>query len=148
MSRELERRIDEIVRLGVICEVMHEQGLCRVSFGERVSPPSPWLAGRAGKDREYWHPDIGEQAVFISPYGDGSEGFVMLGVFSNRISLPEGAGEDRRITEYGDGTRVVVDRGAHIVEIRDSYGSAIKMHDGFIDLLPANKVRVLQGGKQ
>ena len=51
MSRETERRIDEIVRLGVISEVQHKAGLCRVSFGERVSPLSPWLMGRAGRTR-------------------------------------------------------------------------------------------------
>lgn len=147
MSRETERRIDEIVRLGVISEVQYKAGLCRVSFGDRVSPLSPWLMGRCGKDKEYWHPDIGEQAVFVSPYGDGSEGIVFVGVFSDKCPLPEGAAEDKHITEYGDGTRILVDRKEHIVEILDSYGSAIRMADGYIDIMPAIRVRIMQGGK-
>ena len=80
-------------------------------------------------------------------YGDGSEGFVMVGVVSDAIPLPEEAGEDKHVTEYGDGTRILVDRKEHVVEIKDFFGSAIRMADGYIDLLPAKKVRVLQGGK-
>ena len=146
MDREAERRIEQIVKMGVISEVDHRAGLCRVSFGERVSPPSPWLMGRCGKDKEYWAPDIGEQAIFFSPYGDGSEGIVMTGIFSDRIPLPAEAGEGRHVTEYADGTRMLVDRNAHIVEIKDSSNSAIRMAEGYIDLLPAIKVRVKRGG--
>ena len=129
---ELERRISETLRVGVVSEVQPEKGLCRVSFGERVSPLSPWFAPRAGKDREFWHPDVGEQAVYFSPYGDGSEGFVLPGIFSNKMPLPDGAREGLHIIEYEDGTRIEVDRKEHVVEIKDSYGSYIRMADGDI----------------
>ena len=144
---ELERRISEVLRVGVISEVQPEKGLCRVSFGDRVSPLSPWFAARAGKDREFWHPDIGEQAIFFSPYGDGSEGFVLPGLFSNKMPLPDGAREDLHIVEYADGTRMEYDRAAHVFSFTDSYGSAIRMEDGYIYLAPAKKVRVVKGGK-
>lgn len=133
-SSEQERRISELVRVGVVSEVQPEKGLCRVSFGKRVSPLSPWFTRRAGKDREFWHPDIGEQAVYISPYGDGSEGFVLLGLFSNKMPLPDGAREGLHIIEYEDGTRIEVDRVEHVVEIKDSYGSSIRMEGGDIIL--------------
>lgn len=129
---ELERRISEVLRVGVVSEVQPEKGLCRVSFGERVSPLSPWFAPRAGKDREFWHPDVGEQAVYFSPYGDGSEGFVLPGIFSNKMPLPDGAREGLHIIEYEDGARIEVDRKEHVVEIKDSYGSYIRMEDGDI----------------
>lgn len=145
-ARELERRVDQIVLPGVISEVQHESGLCRVSFGDRVSPLSPWIMGRCGLDKEYWHPDIGEQAIFFSPYGDGSEGFVMVGVMSDKFPLPVEARERRHIIEYEDGTRYMVDSKDHVVEWKDSHNSAVKMHDGYIDLMPAIKVRILQGG--
>ena len=147
-ARELERKIDGIVQFGVISEVRHEAGLCRVSFGERVSPLSPWLMGRCGKDKEYWHPDLGEQAVFVSPYGDGSEGFVMVGVMSNSFPLPAEAGEGRHIIEYEDGARYLADRKNHLLEWKSACNSVIRMHDGYIDLMPAIKVRVMQGGKE
>ncbi len=134
MSRELERRIDQLFTWGVISEVDHEAGLCRVSFGERVSPLSPWLMARCGMDKEYWHPDIGEQALFVSPYGDGSEGFVMVGIMSDRMPLPEFAQENLYIREYADGTTMKVDRKKHVVDFRDSYGSYIRMVDGDIVL--------------
>jgi phage baseplate assembly protein V len=122
---EIERRISELLRVGVISEIQPEKGLCRVSFGERVSPLSPWFTRRAGKDREFWHPDIGEQAVYFSPYGDGSEGFALVGLFSNKMPLPDGAKENLHIVEYEDGVRIEVDRKEHVVQIKDSYGSFI-----------------------
>ena len=131
-SSEIERRISELVRVGVISEVQPEKGLCRVSFGDRVSPLSPWFTRRAGKDKEFWHPDIGEQAIFISPYGDGSEGFALLGIFSNKMPMPEGAREGLHIIEYGDGTRMEVDRVNHVVLVKDSYGSFLRMADSDI----------------
>ena len=143
---ELERRISEVLRVGVVSEVQPERGLCRVSFGERVSPLSPWFAPRAGRDREFWHPDIGEQAVYFSPCGDGSEGFVLPGIFSNKIPLPDGARRGRHIVEYGDGTRIEVDREEHVVEIRDSWGSFIRMEDGDIRIQGARSVFIGKPG--
>jgi phage baseplate assembly protein V len=147
MDRETERRFGELFRFGVISEVRHEDGLCRVSFGERVSPPSPWIMGRCGKDKEYWHPDIGEQAVFFSPGGEGSAGFVVVGVMSDRMPLPADAGEGKHITEYEDGTRILVDRKQHLLEILDSFGSSIRMEGGYIHIKPAIKVKISRGGK-
>lgn len=146
-ASELERRLRNLIRWGVVSEVLPEQGLCRLSFGERVSPLSPWIAPRAGTDREFWHPDVGEQGLFLSPEGDGTKGVVLLGAFSTSRPLPARARADVHIREYGDGTRIEVDRAGHVVSITDSYGSAIRMEDGYIYLAPAIKVRVIQGGK-
>ena len=144
---EQERRFANLIQFGVISEVRPEKGLCRVSFGSRVSPPSPWLMGRCGNDKEYWHPDIGEQALFLSPYGDGSEGVVLVGIKSDSKPLPECAGEGLYIREFKDGSRITIDRNEHIHEWRDAYGSSIKMENGYIYLAPAIRVRVIQGGK-
>lgn len=146
MDGEAERRIGNLIQYGVISEVQPEKGLCRVSFGKRVSPLSPWLMGRCGDDKEFWHPDIGEQALFLSPFGDGSQGVVLIGVKSNKRPLPSGAKEGLYIREFKDGSRITVDRNGHVHEWRDSYGSRIVMRDGYIDLLPAKRVRIRQGG--
>ncbi|MEG1798705.1 MAG: phage baseplate assembly protein V [Synergistaceae bacterium] len=143
---EQERRFANLIQLGVISEVQPGKGLCRVSFGERVSPLSPWLMGRCGDDKEFWHPDIGEQAIFLSPYGDGSEGIVMIGIMSNKRPLPTGVREGLYIKEFKDGSRIEIDRNSHIVLIKDSYGSYIKMADGDIILKSSGKIRLNPGG--
>ncbi len=145
-ASEVERRIRNLIRWGVVSEVHPERGLCRLSFGERVSPLSPWLAPRAGTDRAFWHPDVGEQGLFLSPEGDGTKGVVLVGVPSTSRPLPAGARADVHITEYGDGTRIEVDRSGRVVRLRDSWGSEIRMEAGYIYLAPAIKVRVVQGG--
>ena len=144
---EQESRFANLIQLGVISEVQPDKGLCRVSFGERVSPLSPWLMGRCGDDKEFWHPDIGEQAIFFSPYGDGSEGIVMIGVMSNKKPLPAGAREGLYIKEFKDGSRIEIDRKDHVVLIKDSFGSYIKMAGGDIIVKSiGGKVRLNPGG--
>ena len=145
MDAETERRFGNLIQFGEICEVQPEKGLCRVSFGTRVSPLSPWLE-RCGDDKEFWHPDLHEQVVYLSPFGDGSEGLVLRGVASNKKPLPAGAREGLYIKEFKDGTRIEVDRSAHVVSIKDSYGSYIKFESGIIYIAPAVKVKVIQGG--
>lgn len=146
MDGESERRFANLIQFGVISEVQPKKGLCRVSFGTRVSPLSPWLMRRCGDDKEFWHPDIGEQALFLSPFGDGSQGVVLVGVKSNKRQLPDGAKAGLYIKEFKDGSRITIDRNEHVHEWRDSYGSRIVMRDGFIDLMPAKRVRISRGG--
>ena len=91
---EQERRFANLIQLGVISEVQPEKGLCRVSFGTRVSPLSPWLMGRCGDDKEFWHPDLGEQAVFLSPYGDSKTAAALRLIAANisyRSKIPSAA---------------------------------------------------------
>jgi phage baseplate assembly protein V len=127
---ELERRVSELIRIGVISEVQPEKGLCRVSFGKRVSPLSPWFALHAGEDRDFWAPSVGEQAVFFSPYGDGSEGVVLPGIFSNKVPVPEGAREGVHITEYGHGLRIERDGKKGVISITGSLHVSGKVIDG------------------
>ncbi|MDO5562514.1 MAG: phage baseplate assembly protein V [Synergistaceae bacterium] len=146
MDSESERRFANLIQFGEICEVEPEKGLCRVDFGDRVSPSSPWLMERCGDDKDFWHPDLHEQVVFLSPFGDGSEGLVLRGVPSNKKPLPTGAREGLYIKEFKDGTRIEVDRNTHVINIKDSYGSYIRFAGGYIYIAPAIQVKVVQGG--
>lgn len=147
MDGESERRFGNLIQYGEVCEVQPEKGLCRVRLSEtRVSPLSPWLMSRCGDDKEFWHPDLGEQGIFFSPFGDGGDGFVIVGMLSDKKTLPSGAGEGRYIKEFKDGSRIDIDRNAHTINIKDSFGSYIRFADGYIYIAPAIQVRVLQGG--
>ena len=144
MDGETERRFGNIIQYGEICEVQPEKGLCRMKLSEtRVSPLSPWLMTRCGDDKDFWHPDLHEQAIFFSPGGEGSDGFVIVGMFSDARPLPSGAREGLYIKEFKDGARIEVDRENHVVSIKDFHGSFIKMIDGDIRIKSSGgKVRI------
>lgn len=147
MDGDTERRFGNLIQYGRICEVQPENGLCRVELSPtRVSPLVPWLMSRCGFDKEFWHPDLGEQAIFFSPFGDGSDGFVLTGIMSDSMPLPSGAREGFYIKEFKDGTRIEIDRNAHTVKIKDSFGSYIKMAGGDILIKSSGgKVRINSG---
>ncbi len=138
---EIERRISEIVQYGRVCEVQPEKGLCRLDLGSRVSPLVRWFDQRAGNaKRHFSHPDMGEQALLICPYGDSSQGVALVGIYSGRMPLPDGAGSKVDVTLWGDGAKVLVDQNAHVVKIEDSYGSYIKFESGNIYLHSAGNI--------
>ncbi len=118
---ELERRVGNFIRPGIIHEVFHEEGLCRVNFGERIGPKMPWLETRAGDDLSYWHPDIGEQVLVLAEYGDASRGWVLRGFFSNQKRI-EGKKDVHRV-EYSNGTSFEYDKNTKTMKVHYEDGS-------------------------
>ena len=71
----------------------------------------------------------------------------MIGVMSNKKPLPAGAREGLYIKEFKDGSRIEIDRKDHVVLIKDSFGSYIKMAGGDIIVKSiGGKVRLNPGG--
>jgi phage baseplate assembly protein V len=83
MQADNARRLEQLIRLGIIAEVDHAKALCRVRCGDLQSDWLPWLERRTGETRTWNPPTVGEQCLWISPSGntDGG-GCVLLGLYS------------------------------------------------------------------
>jgi len=91
---ELNRRIENIVRLGVIAQVrLGQPARCRVRTGGLLSNWVPFFSLRAGGSagRTWWPPVVGEQCVLLCPGGDLLQGVALVGLFSD--SMPQGSAE-------------------------------------------------------
>jgi phage baseplate assembly protein gpV len=110
-----------------------------------VSHPFPVIVPNMLKNKDEIHLDAGEHVMCLC-MGNGIESGVVLGCVYDRKNPPLVGNQDIRTTRFEDGTTLSVDRKSHIVEIKDSFGSAIKMADGYIYLKPAIKVRIMKGG--
>lgn len=109
---DLARLIENIVRLGTIAEVQMQPPRVKVKSGTLTTTWLPWLALRAGADREWDPPTTGEQVVLLSPSGHLAQGLVLTGVFSDLIPANgERAGLHRRT--YRDGAVIEYDSIAH-----------------------------------
>lgn len=140
-ASEVERRLCELIQFGVVSEVRPELGKCRLSFGSRTTPLARWIETRANAGvKTFSHPRIGEQALFLAPSGDSSQGVVLLGVFSGVMPLPNGAAENVEIMQFGDGARLCVDQERHVISITDHYGSSITFKDGDIFIKAAKNI--------
>ena len=110
----LARLIENLVRLGTIAEVDVVKARVRVKSGELLTTWLPWLALRAGAEREWNPPTVGEQVVLLSPSGQLAQGIVLTGLFSEtNPANGDRAGLHR--TTYRDGAVIEYDSIAHLL---------------------------------
>ena len=108
----LARLLENLIRFGVIAAVQMEPPRVQVTTGTLTTAWLPWLAWRAGADREWDPPTIGEQVILLSPSGQLANGIAVTGVFSDHIPA-NGNREGLHRRTYADGTVIEYDSVAH-----------------------------------
>ena len=108
----LSRLLENLIRFGVISAVQMEPPRVQVTTGTLTTAWLPWLALRAGADREWDPPTLGEQVMLFSPSGQLANGIVVTGVFSDHIPANGNRPGLHRRT-YADGTVIEYDSVAH-----------------------------------
>jgi phage baseplate assembly protein V len=109
---QLERRINNILRVGNIVEVDYDNALCRVEIGNIKTAWLKWFTDRASNDRSWWAPEVGEQVMVLSPSGEMAQGSVLPAIYQDAHPAPADRETVHR-TEYADGSTVEYDRDAH-----------------------------------
>ncbi|WP_341816166.1 phage baseplate assembly protein V [Wolbachia endosymbiont (group B) of Elophila nymphaeata] len=144
---ELQRKLANIVRIGVVKEIDYEKAKVRVKIGELLTDYLPWITSKAGKDRDWSPPDIDEQVVVFSPLGELSLGVVLAGIYQEKYHSPENKKEINSI-KFQDGTRLLYDKEKHNLEIEvvdkitlKAGGSSIEMTKSGIKL-KADKINL------
>lgn len=149
MSRK-DPSANDVIRVGRVSAVYPERHTVTVEFTDRgdglITKELPVRAALSRKNHFYAMPDEGEH-VICAFYGNGLSEGVVLGAIYDDGNAPPIPDRDVYSVLFEDKTRLMVDRKNHIVEIKDSFGSTIRMQDGFIDIVPVKKVRIMKGGK-
>lgn len=123
---ELERRLANVARIGVVAEVDPAKGTVRVEIAKDpdgnpvLSDWLPWTE-RAGAIRTWSPPTIGEQVMVLSPSGESGRGWVSAGGFSDANPAPSD------------------DAGAHVIAIG---GTTLTLKDGRVEIHGATMVHV------
>lgn len=108
----LSRMLENLIRYGVIAAVQMEPPRVQVKTGSLTTAWLPWLALRAGADKEWDPPTEGEQVILFSPSGQLANGVVLTGLFSDHIPANGNrAGLHRRT--YADGAVIEYDSVQH-----------------------------------
>ena len=105
---ELARLIENLIRLGTVAEVQVEPPRVRVKTGNVTTAWRPWFALRAGEDREWDPPTVGEQVILFSPSGNLAQGVALTGLFSDQIPA-NGDREGLHRRTYRDGAVIEYD---------------------------------------
>lgn len=105
IAQEMSRRLNNIVRVGTVEEVSYDPPRVRVKIGPLKTAWLPWEVARAGKDRVWNPPAVGEQVTVLSPSGDLAQGTVMASaIYQDKYPPPSKSG-DERVVVLEDGTR-------------------------------------------
>jgi len=129
-ASNLQRRLANAIRLGTVARVDYVHARVRIQMGTILTDWLPWVTHRAGPDVTWWAPELAEQVVVLSPYGDLGQGIVLGAVYRNAFPAPE-ARETIHYTKYADGTEISYDRAARKLVV-----NAV----GEVDVLAATKV--------
>lgn len=105
---ELARQLENLIRLGTVDAVQVDPPRVKVKSGTIITTWLPWLTPRAGADREWNPPTIGEQVVLFSPSGNLAQGVALTGLFSDHIPA-NGAREGLHRSTYRDGAVIEYD---------------------------------------
>lgn len=109
---QLNRLLENLVRLGTVAELDHQAARVRVQSGRLLTGWLPWLTLRAGDDREWNPPTVGEQVLLLSPSGQTANGVAIVGLFSDQNPANgDRPGLHRRT--YRDGAVIEYDSVAH-----------------------------------
>lgn len=109
---DIERRLHNVVRVGEIAQADYGAARVRVKMGDITTNWIPWMTHRAGNDRTWHAPEVGEQVVVLSPSGDLAIGFAFPSVFQNDFPGPENV-PTKSTTIHEDGATFQYDREAH-----------------------------------
>ncbi len=99
---ELERLLANLLRVGTVDSIDAPAAKVRVKIGQLITAPLNWFTRRAGADRDWWSPSVGEQVMLLSPGGDLAQGVVLPAI--NRSAYPAPAtSPDQHRVDYADG---------------------------------------------
>lgn len=130
MSAEHDRQLGNLVMIGVIAELDEANALVRVDVDGLRTDWLPFTAGRAGPGvREWSAPEVGEQVVVVSPYGDPSQAVVLGSIYQDAHTAPANLKTKRR-TEFADGAFIEYDREGHQYALDVPAGGAITLRIG------------------
>lgn len=136
---ELWRRLGQLLQVGVVAEVDYALARARVRAGDLLTDWLPWVTGRAGGDRDWAAPEVGEQVVLLCPEGRPERGIVLPALYRAAHPAPADRETVRRVT-FADGSVVEYDREAHRLDVQVPHGG------GEVRVLTEGKITVVADG--
>lgn len=121
MATDTERALRGMVRTGTVSAVFPERDTARVMFDDKDGTSSPELHilhRYSGKNKDYWIPDIGDQALCLFNNNDKnfSTGWI-LGTYFTDKQPPQVASPDIMRLDFADGTYIEYDRSSSTLTV-------------------------------
>lgn len=141
-ATESKRQLSNLIRRGKVAELDAAKGRIKVRIGDPTDPTGhlvtgwiPWLSGRAGADREFWSPSVGEPVVLFAEGGELASAIATPGAFSDASPQPADRETLHRV-EYADGAIVEYDREAHAhrIELPEAGTATVRVGEATVEV--------------
>ena len=103
MSADNNRRIESIIRFGLIAEVDYEQAKARVKCGEILTDFLPFITFRTGTTKTWSPPTQGEQCVILAASGELTTACIITGLYTQNSPSHSA---DEHVIEFADGAKI------------------------------------------
>lgn len=142
-AAELNRRLENLIRLGTIAQVDHAARTLRVQSGGLLTNWLPWPAD-IGRNYRRWRPlRIGTQVVLACPSGDPAQAVIVQVLYTDALNAPSST-PSMDLIEFEDGTVIEYDSNTH--QLRASLGtSSITANQSAITIASNGSTLVLDG---
>lgn len=126
---ELNRQMANLVRVGKILELDEANARVKVDTAGLTTDWLPWGAARAGKTRQWSPPQVGEQVIIASPYGDMGQAMVIGSLYQDDSPAPA-ASKDQETIVYPDGATVDHNSASHTTNVTLNAGGTLNITVG------------------
>ena len=106
MSKELERRINNLIQVGTVVEIDESRALARVNILGRVTDFLPVKMIGNNFVKVFIPIRINEQVLVVCPFGNANSGFIIPSIFNVNCKEPSGSNPDTAIIEFAGGVRI------------------------------------------
>jgi len=109
---EIDRKLANLIRVGTVKEADYKKARVRIQIGKILTDWLPWVTSRAGQDRNWSAPSVGEQVVLLSPSGEMAQGVVVPAIYQQKHPAPSDKETDIAFV-FQDGSKVLYDKEKH-----------------------------------
>ena len=109
---EIERRLVNLLRLGLVVAVDPDLALLKTKVGELETGWVPWLTSRTAAERTWRIPEMGEQILILSPAGEMEHAVVLPAFYQEHFPTPNTNPQQTSI-HFADGAIVTYDKASH-----------------------------------
>jgi phage baseplate assembly protein V len=114
---QTERMLSNLITFAKVIALDETKAKVKVKAGEICTTWLNVTTLRAGEDRHWWLPEVGEQVVVLAPSGDLNQGVVIGSIFSEGYP-PNDNKKTKHTSSYQDGAVFAYDREEHHYRIQ------------------------------
>ena len=109
---DLEKRLANVCRIAQVAAVDVANARLDISFEGNTIKGIPFLTMRAGADKTYWLPSVGELGTLLAPSGDLANAIFLPGIFYTDFPATD-ISETKSERIFRDGMKEEIDTDAH-----------------------------------